>query len=428
MHMKQYILLLAVLTMGMVSCKKDYTNPNAPTDSQVFSTVDGLTKAVVGIKQRWAVNGVGVSSLYQAISAAGLSTGELTVLNAGNADLAQLQNGGTNLAPNNGVLNSFWTTANIVNSEATKIIANVGVISDVNYRNAVQAYAHLYKALAIGTMAQFWERVPVTPGTNATFSTRAEALAAATKLLDDAATLIGTTPLPAAFLSQVGSEIDVRNTLIALAARFYIMSGSNDLALARASAVNLASRSVYFYNTLNPNPVYRSSLITNNVYGIVANFGLTGALAPAANDARIPFYVVRNATNGSGFFRDDATAIPIFLPGEMLLIQAEAHARSNNLTSAVTALNQVLTKTTDAFSLGGAQPAYSGPNTQAAILQEIYRNRCMELYMSGLKLDDSRRFGRPGPGQAGAERTRNFYPYPQQERDGNPNTPNDPAN
>lgn len=253
--MKQYILLLAVLTMGMVSCKKDYTNPNAPTDSQVLSSVDGLTKAIVGIKQRWAVNGVGVSSLYQAISASGLSTGELTVLNAGNADLAQLQNGGTNLAPNNGVLNSFWTTANIVNSEATKIIANVGVISNVNYRNAVQAYAHLYKALAIGTMAQFWERVPVTPGANATFSTRTEALAAATKLLDDAAALIGTNPLPADFLSQVGSEIDVRNTLIALAARFYIMAGTNDLALARASAVNLASRSVYFYNTLNPNPV-----------------------------------------------------------------------------------------------------------------------------------------------------------------------------
>jgi hypothetical protein len=426
--MKQYILLLAVLTMGMVSCKKDYTNPNAPTDSQVFSSVDGLTKAVVGIKQRWAVNGVGVSSLYQAISAAGLSTGELTVLNAGNADLAQLQNGGTNLAPNNGVLNSFWTTANIVNSEATKIIANVSVISDVNYRNAVQAYAHLYKALAIGTMAQFWERVPVTPGANATYSTRAEALAAATKLLDDAATLIGTTALPAAFLSQVGSEIDVRNTLIALAARFYIMAGNNDLALARASAVNLTSRSVYFYNTLNPNPVYRSSLITNNVYGIVTNFGLTGALAPASNDGRIPFYVVRNATNGSGFFRADDTAIPIFLPGEMLLIQAEAHARANNLTGAVTALNQVLTKTTDAFSLGAAQPAYSGANTQDAILQEIYRNRCMELYMSGMKLEDSRRFGRPGPGQAGAERTRNFYPYPQQERDGNPNTPSDPAN
>lgn len=426
--MKKYFIILVLTAGSLAACKKDYTNPNAPTDAQVFSNADGLTKVVVGIKQRWAVNGVGVSSLYQAISSAGLSTGELTVLNAGNADLAQLQNGGSNLAPNNGVLNSFWTTANIVNSEATKVINNVGNIPDAAYRNAVQAYAHLYKALAIGTLAQFWERVPVSTGDNATYSTRLEALAAATKLLDDAAALIGTNPLPAAFLTQVGNEIDVRNTLLALAARFYLMAGNNDLAIARANAVNLSVRSIYFYNTLNPNPVFRSSLITNNVYGIVNNFGLSGALAPDPADRRIAFFLTRNASNGSGFFRDDATAIPIFQPGEMLLIQAEAHARRNDLPTAINFLNQVLTKTTDAFGVGAGLPAYNGAQTQAAVLQEIYKNRCIELYMSGMKLEDSRRFGRPGPGQTGAERTRNFYPYPQQERDGNPNTPADPVN
>ncbi len=47
--------------------------------------------------------------------------------------------------------------------------------------------------------------------------------------------------------------------------------------------------------------------------------------------------------------------------------------------------------------------------------------------MSGLKLDDSRRFGRPGPTDADAERNRNFYPYPTVERDNNPNTPADPV-
>jgi hypothetical protein len=47
--------------------------------------------------------------------------------------------------------------------------------------------------------------------------------------------------------------------------------------------------------------------------------------------------------------------------------------------------------------------------------------------MLGLALEDSRRFGRPGPGTPNAERSRNFYPYPQQERDGNPNTPADPT-
>jgi hypothetical protein len=42
--------------------------------------------------------------------------------------------------------------------------------------------------------------------------------------------------------------------------------------------------------------------------------------------------------------------------------------------------------------------------------------------MSGLKLEDMRRFGRPE-----AERKRNFFPYPFSERDNNPNTPDDPA-
>jgi hypothetical protein len=48
--------------------------------------------------------------------------------------------------------------------------------------------------------------------------------------------------------------------------------------------------------------------------------------------------------------------------------------------------------------------------------------------MSGFRLEDSRRFNRPGPGAANAERNRNFYPYPDQERLLNPNTPPDPAN
>ena len=42
--------------------------------------------------------------------------------------------------------------------------------------------------------------------------------------------------------------------------------------------------------------------------------------------------------------------------------------------------------------------------------------------MSGLKLEDMRRFSRPA-----SERTRNFMPYPFRERDNNTNTPADPA-
>jgi hypothetical protein len=49
------------------------------------------------------------------------------------------------------------------------------------------------------------------------------------------------------------------------------------------------------------------------------------------------------------------------------------------------------------------------------------------MMMSGMRLEDSRRFGRPGPNEPNEERNRNFYPYPNSERNNNVNTPPDPA-
>ncbi|HEY1021792.1 MAG TPA: RagB/SusD family nutrient uptake outer membrane protein, partial [Flavisolibacter sp.] len=320
-------------------------------------------------------------------------------------------------------------TTNIVSSEAQKLIDNSGKVGDEPLRNAIRIYGHLYKAMALGTLATFWEQVPINTGPDAAFSSRTEALTRAVQLLDEASALLATTTVPASFTSQVGTEIDISNTLRALSARYNLMLGNYDAAIARAAAVDLTKRSVFFYNNTNPNPVFRSALTTNNVYGIRTNFGLSGSLAPTPADKRIAFHLTKNVANGSGFFLNDATAIPIYLPGEMLLIQAEAYARKDDLANAVLFLNRVLTKkpAEDAFGIGADLPPYSGAMTQAAILEEIYKNRAIELYLTGLKLEDSRRFNRPGPGTANAERSRNFYPYPQQERDGNPNTPPDPA-
>lgn len=428
--MKRIIyLLLLIAVMGVWGCKKEYKNPNAPTQDEVFNSADGMTRVIVGIKQRFAVNTLGVASIYSAISASGLTTKEIAVLNAGNADLAQLEIGGSNVAPNNGVISSLWTTTNISSSEAQKLIDNSGNIGDVNLRNAVKMYGNLYKAMSLGTLATFWEQVPINTGENAAFSTRAEALTKAVQLLDEAFTLFGSTTIPATFTTAVGSEIDLRNTLLALSARYNNMLGNHDAAIAKAAAVDLTKRSVFFYNNTNPNPVFRSALTNNNTYGVKTNFGLTGTLVPNPADKRIAFHLTKNAANGSGFFLGDATAIPIYLPGEMLLIQAEAYARKNDLVNAVLFLNRVLTKTAaqDAFGIGAELPPYAGLVTQAAILEEIYKNRAIELYLSGMRLEDSRRFNRPGPGAANADRSRNFYPYPQQERDGNTNTPADPT-
>jgi hypothetical protein len=66
--------------------------------------------------------------------------------------------------------------------------------------------------------------------------------------------------------------------------------------------------------------------------------------------------------------------------------------------------------------------------TSSALLTEIYRQRAAELYLQGLRWEDSRRLGRPGPPTSLDERNRNFWPYPDQERRNNPNTPANPAN
>jgi hypothetical protein len=109
----------------------------------------------------------------------------------------------------------------------------------------------------------------------------------------------------------------------------------------------------------------------------------------------------------------------------MTLIKAECYARAAvpDVVNALIELNKIVTKTpaSDPFGVGADLPPLVGL-TQAQILDQIYKHRCIELFMSGLKLEDMRRFGRPN-----AERKRNLMPYPLRERDNNPNTPPDPA-
>lgn len=234
----------------------------------------------------------------------------------------------------------------------------------------------------------------------------------------------------------MSGDIDVPNTIQALIARYSLFVADYDKAIAAAGRVDLTRRSVFNFDDNTRNPLFEAGFQTLNVIQPTnANLGLTGALAPEAADRRPAFYT-RVSSNtavapvvGTGFYVANGTPIPVYLPGEMLLIQAEAYARKNDLTNAVAQLNRVRTKTAaqDAFGVGAGLTAYSGPQTADAVLQEIFKNRCLELPFQGFRLEDSRRFNRPGPGAAGSERNRNFMPYPRTERDSNTQTPDDPA-
>lgn len=442
-EMKNYkemkkIIIIAMLPLVVLlgSCEKEYINPNAATKESVIKSVDGLLGLVVGVKREYSVGATG--ALYNTISANGLTTRELYVINTGNGELAALEAGKQTLGNSNSFVNNVWTSLNLIKSYAQLLIENANVASDAGTATGIQVYGHFFKAYAIGTMAQFWEQVPTEVidgndflgGKNANFKPRADALQDAIKLLEDAAAALAKTPISTYFNSKVGTDINMPNAIQALIARYYSMLGNSAKALEAANRVDLTNRSVWRYEAVNPNPIFRTSLVTNNVYNGLNNFGLTGSLAPASTDGRIKFYLGANPATGvrvEGFFKSDTDVIPLYLPGEIILIKAEAYARQNQITEAIAELNKVLTKNNDIYGVNANLPAYSGAQTQSAVLQEIYKNRCIELYMSGMKLEDSRRFGRPGPNDTGSERNRNYYPYPVRERDNNPNTPTDPT-
>lgn len=409
-------------------CKKDFTDPNKATDTQVFSSPKGLTGVAVGLQRVYTL-GRG-STLYNLVTINGLTTNEMIVVNSGNTAEVQLAAGGNLVDGNHTMLTTFWTTCNKVIYDANLVLTNAANLADKNYASGLIAYASIFKALSIGDMAQFWEKVPADIGTNVTFIDRVDGFKKAITVIDDAITAVNANAISASFTANIPAGLDIVNTLYALKARYSLFAGLYTQALTAAQQVDLSKKSTFNYDALSLNPIFEVSTSTNNVVQVKdSTLGLLAPLQPALNDGRIAFYTSINPTIAprfriNGFGAAAATAFPVYLPGEMTLIKAECYARAStpDLTNGLAQLNIVVTKTNDPFGVNANQPAIATVSTQAELLDQIYRHRCIELYMSGLKLEDMRRFGRPN-----AERKRNLMPYPLRERDNNPNTPADPT-
>ncbi|MBC6606741.1 RagB/SusD family nutrient uptake outer membrane protein [Hymenobacter sp. BT188] len=438
--MKKILILLAVLSMMTSSCDKEYLNPSTASDVQVLTNADGLITVCNGLQARFTTGGA-LSPLYNTVAAGGLSTRELRIINVGNIEEFNISLGAGNVTNLNGVVRNLWTQSQLVRANADLVLANANNAADPGTRSGIVAYASIFRALAIGTLAQSFEQIPIVTQANAPFVSRVQALQSAVEQLETAAAQLNTAPVSADFNSKIIGGINLPNTVQALIARYSLMSGDYDKALAAAGRVDLASRSVFSFDELARNPIFEVAFGNRNVFEPTdVNLGLTGALAPEAGDRRIPFYTRANATStqnlGTGFYSASAAPVPVYIPGEMLLIRAEAYARKNDLTNAVLELNRVRTSTAPATTITGGLPTappgaglapYAGPLTQQAVLLDILRNRFVELAFHGFRLEDSRRFNRPGPGAAGSERNRNFYPYPRTERENNSVTPDDPA-
>src|SRR5215204_1000974 len=431
--MKQHIIknsrkcILALFIMSFVSCKKDYINPSAATDQQVFSSARGLTGVATGLQRVYSAGRA--SSLYNVITADAFLSNQVSILNQGNTAEYQLYLGSGAVDGTNAILGTLWTSSNKIIYDADLVITNAQNLSDKAYASGLIAFSAIFKALAIGNMAMLWEKVPEGIGANVNFINRTDGFTQAIAAIDNALNAISTAPISPSFIANVPAGIDIVNTLQALKARYSLFAGNYAQALTAANAVDLTKKSTLNYDAINLNPIFETVTSTNNVYAVIDSvMGLPASVQPNTADQRVPFYISTNATaprfRVKGFGGTTTASFPVYLPGEITLIKAEAYARQNQLLQAVTELNKILTKTpaSDPFGVGANLGPYAGPMTQADILLEIYRQRRIELFMSGLSLEDMRRFGRPN-----TEKKRNFFPYPFRERDNNPNTPADPS-
>lgn len=422
---------LAAVTMLSVACKKDYTDPNRAAADNVIRSASGLTNLAIGVHRAYSAGRAG--SIYNLITTDGFLTKQLNIINQGNTAEYQFFLGGDRVDATNTMVLSFWTNSNKVIFDANTVLQNAPALSDKNIASGLVAYASIFKALALANMSMFWESVPDTTGVGlqVDFKANTEGFNKALGVIDNALTTVSANAISTSFLANIPAGIDIVNTLQALKARYSLYTGNYAQALVAANAVDLTKKSTFNFDLVTLNPIFETATSTNNVYQpIDSTMGLPVALEPNLADKREPFYIAIGATAPrfriSGFGATSTSAIPVYLPGEMILTKAEAYARQSmpDLVNALIELNKVITKkpANDPFGVGADLPADPGPYTQDQLLEQIYRHRAIELYMSGLRLMDNRRFNRPV-----SERKRSYLPYPFQEHDNNPKTPTDPV-
>ncbi len=431
------------LAVAVTSCDS-FENPNAATEESTLTTVNGLRALAIGMKREYQIN-----SLDIVIRAAGCSAREFGVA-VGFTNPLDLEAGGSEVRSDNGIPAGIWSSSYRIMAMAEDLISSTGsVVQEEATRNALIAMGHLFKGITLGNLYMFWERFPdaVDIEGNAEFVDRVGALETAIDNLEAGRSLLGSGSVPASFRSDVlGTDrFDLRAVLNAYLARYYGFLGRHAEAIAaadRALAASTVSEWRYETGGGNVNPMWDETVDEPATYKPLDNFGIDPAeYVVPDQDGRKAFYLAQDDTVAlvsllpveamRGFFATQTSAIPVFLPGEMHLIKAEALARSGDLNGAVAALNAVRTKTDDPWGVNAGLPAYSGPTTAAAILNDIYLNRRVELYLIGTSLEDSRRFDRPRqpspPDYTSFDRNREYYPYPDNERSNNPNTPADPA-
>lgn len=430
MTMSKYIALYGILSLFLIQCSLDISDPNAGTDEDVLDSREGILTFATGMQGYYAE-----TALPAIIRIPAVTTREFAI-NTTFANLQELEMGGDAIPDENASVLQIWSRvyrvvemADLLKEHAPEVQLTDGELTEI------RVLSDIYKAMALGFVIQNFEQAPVRTVLegNVEFESRDAVLAEAISLLEGADTL--TENLPGT-LTITLNGFEIVNTVNALLARYNLLAGNFQEAIDYANEVDLSISSVFNYDgSTSRNPVYQDVYVSE-AYLPQDNFGTP---VTEANDERLDFYLSEVDSLSqpnefevdllAGFFDAADASIPVYLPGEMYLIRAEAHLRLNQPQAAVDQINEVRTKeaSEDVFGVGANLGPYTGGTDEASLEEEIYRQRSAELFLTGMRLEDARRLGRPAPAEGlESERNRNYYPYPQQERINNPNTPENP--
>jgi hypothetical protein len=427
---------VALAAVSLAGCSLDLENPNAPTETQVTTSVDGVIALATGLQGRFA------TSYGNFAYMAGLVTDEFASASASLISISDAEQGsvapGTAIAEN--VFNSVYRTVRT----ADDLLAGSDALAsqfEPGTRSGLRALAFALKAEALGEALQSYQQIPIDTYNDdqPVYVARSAALARVRELLESAASEIAQTPPSAFFNANILTPgVSLPNMIHLFRARYARMA--NDHAAA-VTASNLVARSgtAALSQFAFPAP-------TVNFYANVT--GGTNGIAPRRRwresmdtaDQRDNYFVVpATATGRVGAALDNwarygnpQAPLPVYFPDEALLVKAEALASQNQLPQAQAVLDSVRT------DCGGGRDdpkaclgAYAGPVTQADLLNDIYTQRRYELFATGLRWEDARRRGAVrGPAAAPAvpvDAQRCWLPYAIGDRNANTNVPADPT-
>jgi hypothetical protein len=423
---------LAAVAAVAAGCSLDLVNPNAPGEEEVLNSPELILTTAVGLQSQYADN------VLLFIRAPELVTDQWSTRPVALPADQSLVRG--DVDPTFGVVSDPFAAAYRIARAADVLTRSAPAVNlSRGQQVGISVLSKLLRAMAVGNLTTQYQNLPATyDSVGAVPLPNGQVRDSVIALLESARSeLLGTTDAELApFVARVltpttGTGINLRSTVDAMLARYYLFDGRYNEAIAAAGRVNLGVTSLLQYPNPGLNPVwnYMSGL---RYVGARREF-FTDA---QAGDARPAFWANRavgtaglpdSAFDFRGYAGSRNDPYPLYLPDEMRLIQAEAQARLGNLTAAAALINAVRT---DGTGAGGActvsttEPRACLPalpeaalDTPAEVFAQILYERRYELFGQGLRWEDLRRLAAFTTERPSMQ----YLPFPQSECDRNPN-------